>query len=81
MIGVAKGGIEEGVDQIAGSVIVAPTGEIVARASSNADELVVARCDLDLGLSYKNSTFNFAKHRRVEHYRMSVERTGAIPPN
>jgi len=81
VIGVAKGGIEEGVDQIAGSVIVAPTGEIVARASTNADELVVARCDLDLGLSYKNSTFNFAKHRRVEHYGMIVERTGAIPPN
>lgn len=81
VIGVAKAGVEEGVDQIAGSVIVAPTGEIVARASTNRDELVVARCDLDLGKSYKETTFNFAKHRRPEHYRMIVERTGAIPPN
>jgi len=81
VIGVAKAGVEEGVDQIAGSVIVAPTGEIVARASTSTDELVVARCDLDLGKSYKETTFNFAKHRRVEHYGMIVERTGAIPPN
>jgi predicted amidohydrolase len=81
VVGVAKAGVEEGVDQIGGSVIVAPTGEIVARATTNGDELVVARCDLDLGRSYKETTFNFAKHRRVEHYKMIVERTGAIPPN
>jgi hypothetical protein len=24
--------------------------------------------------------FNFAKHRRPEHYRLIVERTGAEPP-
>jgi predicted amidohydrolase len=81
VVGVAKAGVEEGVDQIAGSVIVAPTGEIVARALTSGDELVVARCDLDLGKSYKETTFNFAKHRRTEHYKMIVERTGAIPPN
>jgi predicted amidohydrolase len=81
VIGVAKAGVEEGVDMIAGSVIVAPTGEIAARSSTTGDELVVARCDLDLGKSYRETTFNFAKHRRVEHYKMIVERTGAIPPN
>ena len=26
------------------------------------------------------TTFNFAKHRRPEHYRMIVDRTGALPP-
>ncbi len=81
VIGVAKAGVEEGVDTIAGSTIVAPTGEIAARCSTNGDELIVARCDLDLGKSYRETTFNFAKHRRVEHYTMIVERTGAIPPN
>jgi len=45
-----------------------------------ADELCVARCDLDLTRSYKETTFNFARHRRPEHYRMIVDRTGAIPP-
>ncbi len=80
VIGVAKAGVEEGVDMIGGSAIIAPTGEIVARCSSNDDELIVARCDLDLGRSYRETTFDFAKHRRVEHYRMIVERTGAIEP-
>ena len=80
VIGVAKAGMEEGVDMIAGSYIIAPTGEIVARASSNGDEVIVARCDLDLGLSYRQTTFNFALHRRTEHYRMIVERTGPVAP-
>ena len=80
VIGVAKAGVEEGVGMIAGSCIIAPTGEIVARSSGNGDEVIVARCDLDLGLSYRRTTFNFSLHRRTEHYAMIVERTGAIPP-
>ena len=44
------------------------------------DELAVARCDLDLCNSYKNSVFNFALHRQPEQYRMIVERKGAVPP-
>ena len=39
-----------------------------------------ARCDLDLGPSYKNSTFNFARHREPEQYRLIVERKGAELP-
>lgn len=65
---------------IGGSCIIAPTGEIVAQAVTREDELIVARCDLDLGKSYKNSTFNFERHRQPEHYRMIVERKGAILP-
>ena len=41
---------------------------------------MVARCDLDLGLSYKRTTFNFAVHRQPQHYRLIVERKGAVPP-
>ena len=40
----------------------------------------VHRCDLDAGLSYKRSTFNFAVHRQPEQYRLIVERKGAIDP-
>lgn len=80
VIGIAKAGLEEGVDMIAGSCIIAPTGEIVARASSDGDEVIVARCDLDLGRSYRDTTFNFALHRRPEHYGMIVDRTGAVAP-
>ena len=45
--------------------------------STLGDELVTARCDLDQATRYKRTTFNFAAHRRTEHYRLIVERTGA----
>lgn len=80
VVGVAKCGLEEGCDMIGGSCIIAPTGEIVAQAVTREDELVVARCDLDLGQSYKNSTFNFARHREPDQYRLIVERKGAMLP-
>ena len=80
VVGIAKAGMEEGVDMIAGSCIIAPTGEIVARATSADDEVIVARCDLDLGRSYRETTFHMAIHRRTEHYRMIVERSGPVKP-
>jgi hypothetical protein len=48
--------------------------------STLGDELIVARCDLDLTRSYKTTIFNFAQHRQPEHYRLIVERKGAVPP-
>ena len=80
VVGVAKCGSEEGCDMIGQSQIIAPSGETVAMCTTLGDELAVARCDLDLTRSYKDTTFNFAKHRRPEHYRMIVDRTGALPP-
>jgi predicted amidohydrolase len=80
VVGVAKAGNEEGVEQIGNSIIVAPSGEIVAACTTTGDELAIARCDLDLCNSYKSTTFNFARHREPEHYRMIVERKGAVPP-
>jgi predicted amidohydrolase len=68
VVGVAKAGLEEGVMQIGQSCIIAPTGEIVAMASTLEDELVVARCDLDLAQLYREKLWNFARNRRVEHY-------------
>ncbi len=80
VVGVAKAGLEEGVEQIGNSIIVAPSGEIVGACTTTGDELAVARCDLDLTASYKNTTFNFARHREPDQYRMIVERKGAVPP-
>jgi predicted amidohydrolase len=80
VVGVAKCGVEEGCEMIGHSAIIAPTGQVVAQALTQDDELVVARCDLDIGLSYKRSTFNFARHREPQAYRMIVERKGAEPP-
>jgi predicted amidohydrolase len=80
VVGVAKGGIEEGVASLADSQIVAPSGKVVARAAGDGDELIVHRCDLDAGKSYTSTTFNFARHRQPEAYRLIVERKGAEPP-
>jgi predicted amidohydrolase len=68
VVGVAKGGLEEGVDGLADSQIIAPSGEVVARATTNADEVVVAVCDLDLCNAYKRTVFDFARYRRPEMY-------------
>jgi len=80
VVGVAKAGNEEGCEMIGGSCIIAPSGEIVAACSTKGDELAIARCDLDLCNSYKNTTFNFARHRRPEAYGLITERRGAIAP-
>ena len=80
VVGVAKCGREEGCDLIGQSAIIAPSGEIVAQAVTLGDELITARCDLDLTRSYKDTIFNFARHRRPEHYRLIVDRVGAEPP-
>lgn len=75
--GVAKAGVEEGVDQIGQSCVIAPSGEVIAQCASLGDEVQVARCDLDLAQRYKASLFNFERHRRPEHYGLIVERKGA----
>lgn len=80
VVGVAKAGLEEGYNMIGQSCIIAPSGEIVGMCSSLEDELLVHDCDLDARLAYKKDNFNFARHRRPEHYGLIVERTGEVPP-
>jgi predicted amidohydrolase len=80
VIGTAKCGTEEGSRMVGQSAIIAPSGEILAQAVSLEDEVITARCDLDLGKRYRETIFNFAKHREPEAYRLIVERKGAIPP-
>jgi predicted amidohydrolase len=63
---------------IGGSAIVAPTGEIAAQTLSEDDEVITATLDLDLGQYLRTTMFDFAKHRRIEHYRLITERTGAL---
>jgi predicted amidohydrolase len=80
VVGAAKCGNEEGSSMAGQSVIVAPSGEIVAQAVTVEDEVITAACDLDMGRIYKDTVFNFALHRRPEAYGLIVERTGAILP-
>ena len=79
-VGTAKAGMEGGVDMMAGSCIIAPTGEIVALATTAGDEVIVAECDLDRGKYIRETVFNFAQHRRIENYGLITERTEAVPP-
>jgi predicted amidohydrolase len=76
----AKCGAEDGFHMIAGSAIVAPSGEIAAQSSTEEDELIFTNCDLALGDTFREHVFNFAKHRRPEHYRLIVDRVGAGKP-
>ena len=80
VVGVAKAGLEDGVHMMGGSAIVSPNGEIAAQAVTLGDELIVADCDLDAGAYIKANIFNFAAHRRTEHYGLIVETTGVVPP-
>jgi predicted amidohydrolase len=78
VVGVAKGGVEEGVDSLGQTCIVAPSGQIVAQAYTTDDELVVARCDLDWCSKYKDTLFNFDKYRRPEVYGSITAQKGVI---
>jgi len=75
-----KCGSEDGHHMIGSSVIVAPTGEIVARSLTEEDEVICVNADLSIGEHFREHVFNFAKHRRPEHYKLIVERTGAGEP-
>ena len=75
-----KAGDEDGAHMIGGSAIVAPSGEVLAKARTEADEVVVAEVDLDYSQSYRESVFNFEAHRRPEHYSLIVDRVGRGEP-
>lgn len=78
---VAKGGTEDGHELFGHSIIVNPQGEIMAQATSWDDELIVADCDLGMCELGRRTIFDFARHRRVEHYGRITAQTGSeVPP-
>ncbi|MGY9054421.1 MAG: N-carbamoyl-D-amino-acid hydrolase [Alphaproteobacteria bacterium] len=80
VVGVAKAGAEDGFDMMGGSVICAPSGEIVAMARTVGDELIVVDADLDECTFNKTTIFNFAAHRRPEAYGIITAQAGVTPP-
>ena len=68
VLAAAKAGWEQGQKLMGGSAIVAPTGEIVAQAVTEGEELLVHDCDLSLCRLVRDHIFDFAAHRRPEHY-------------
>ncbi|MFZ9084135.1 MAG: N-carbamoyl-D-amino-acid hydrolase [Ilumatobacteraceae bacterium] len=81
VIGVAKGGVEEGVDSLAQSCIIAPSGQVVAQALTSDDELISAECDLDWCARYKETLFDFDRYRRPEVYTRLTSQRGVVRPS
>ena len=80
VVAVAKAGTEDGHHLTGGTLIVDPNGFIAAELEGEADGIVVHPCDLDETRFGKSTIFDFARHRRVEHYGLITSRTGAEPP-
>lgn len=80
VVGVAKGGHEEGVESLAQSAIIAPSGQIVAQTVTTGDEVIVADCNLDWCANYKDTLFNFETYRRPELYQRITSQKGVILP-
>jgi len=80
VVAVAKAGDEDGHPLIGGSLIVNPDGEIVAEAKPEGAELIVHACDLDAASFGKKPIFDFARHRRPEHYGRITSQTGVVLP-
>ncbi|KIH93941.1 n-carbamyl-d-amino acid amidohydrolase [Sporothrix brasiliensis 5110] len=80
---VAKAGVEAegaGGGLIGGTVIYDPLGRKVGETATLGDELLVATLDLDMCAQPKQTIFNFANHRRVEHYARIIEQVGVVEP-
>ena len=62
-----KAGPEEGVDMLAHSCIIAPSGQVVALTQGRGDEVIVMDCDLETSQAYKRF-HDFDRNRKPEHY-------------
>lgn len=80
VVAVAKAGAEEGSNFLGDSCIIAPTGEIVAKAISLEDEVIVADCDLSAGDFNRRSIFNFEANRQLQHYGLITAQRGVRVP-
>src|SRR5947199_6255490 len=80
VVGVAKAGVEDGVELIGGSSVINPLGQIVARASTSGDELIAARIDLDQ-MTPVRKRWNFLGRRQPQHYGTLLQPVTEKEPN
>lgn len=80
VLAAGKSGTEDGQHLIGGSCAVAPSGDVVARALHDGDELIVTTFDADAAAPYRREMFDFDRHRRPDQYQLIVERVGRGGP-
>ena len=74
VVGIAKAGIEDGMELIGGSCIVSPMGQVLAKAATTGDELIAARIDLDQMVPARKR-WDFLGRRHPEHYGLLTQPT------
>ena len=67
VVGIAKAGVEDGLELIGGSCIVGPLGNVLARAATTGDELIAARIDLDW-MTPARKRWDFFSRRNPKFY-------------
>jgi predicted amidohydrolase len=72
VVGVAKAGVEDGLELIGGSCIVGPLGQVLAKAATTGDELVAARIDLDW-MTPARKRWDFFSRRHPQYYAAITE--------
>jgi predicted amidohydrolase len=72
IVAVGKAGIEDGAEYIGGSVIISPTGKVLAKARTDEDELVTATIDMDEIVASRKK-WDFLADRRPDQYQQLVK--------
>jgi predicted amidohydrolase len=72
IVAIGKAGVEDGAEYIGGSEIISPAGKVLAKAQTDADELVVTTIDLD-EIAASRKKWDFLADRRPEIYQKLVQ--------
>jgi predicted amidohydrolase len=72
VVGIAKAGVEDGMELIGGSSVINAQGQIIAKASTTGDELISALIDLDQ-MTPVRKRWNFLGRRQPQHYDVLLE--------
>jgi len=80
VVGIAKAGVEDGVELIGGSCVISPIGQVLAKAATAGDELVVSRIDLDQ-VTPVRKRWNFLGRRQPQHYGILLQPVTEMEPH
>jgi len=80
-VSASRAGYDDGkYSMINGSCITDPEGRVMVEAKTKEDEIIIADCDLDQCKPARAKVFDFARHRRLEHYGSITEQVGVVEP-